>query len=73
VQASAAAGYFATWEDCALVYAGAAPDEISGLLQVNFQLPAQVTNITGQAANGQVAILVTVGTQLALSNIWIAQ
>jgi hypothetical protein len=56
-----------------LVYAGAAPDEISGLLQVNFQLPAQVTNITGQAANGQVAILVTVGTQLALSNIWIAQ
>jgi uncharacterized protein (TIGR03437 family) len=73
VQASAAAGYFATWEDCALAYAGAAPDEISGLLQVNFQLPAQVTNITGQAANGQVAILVTVGTQLALSNIWIAQ
>ena len=71
VQASGSVGYFANWQNCALLYAGSAPEELAGLLQVNFQLPTDVTNITGQPANGNTAILVTVGTQLALSSIWV--
>jgi uncharacterized protein (TIGR03437 family) len=64
VQASAATGYFAEWQNCELLYAGAAPGELAGLLQVNVRLPtAQV------AVGGQTAILVTVGNLSAISAI----
>ena len=62
VQASAQAGYFADWQNCELIYAGAAPGELAGLLQVNFRLPsAQV------AFDGETNILVTVGNLAAMS------
>jgi uncharacterized protein (TIGR03437 family) len=59
-------GLTADWLDCQLLYAGSAPGEITGLLQINFRLPA--ASIRGPF--GQIPIQVTVGGQTTISNVW---
>jgi uncharacterized protein (TIGR03437 family) len=52
------------WTNCSVLYAGAAPGEIAGLLQVNFRLPHWGLPL------GAIPIQVTVGDVVAYSNVW---
>jgi len=53
---------------CDVLYAGSAPEEIAGLLQVNFRLPGMLPE--GILPSPQLSVQVTVGTQSGISNIW---
>jgi hypothetical protein len=49
----------------AVIYAGAAPAEVNGLMQVNIQVPAN-------APSGNLPVVVTVGTAASQGNVTIA-
>ena len=60
-------GYLtADWINCEVLYAGAAPGEVAGLLQINFRLPAA----PAPGPFGEIPIQVTVGGQTTISGIW---
>jgi uncharacterized protein (TIGR03437 family) len=54
------------WKDTHVLYAGAAPGEIAGLMQVNFRLPS----VPAPSLNGQMDIVVIVGGLSNSAPIW---
>jgi uncharacterized protein (TIGR03437 family) len=61
-RATAQCGYFADWQKCELIYAGAAPGELAGLLQVSFRLSS-----ARAVFDGETNIPVRVGNLAAIS------
>lgn len=54
------------WQDTAVLYAGAAPGEVAGLMQVNFRLPS----VQAPFQNGQMTIVAVVGGLSGTAYIW---
>ncbi|HLY19394.1 MAG TPA: hypothetical protein VKR61_19340 [Bryobacteraceae bacterium] len=64
-----AGDYWPTLENCKVLYAGAAPGEIAGLLQVNFGLG---TNVIPSSGPYGTPIQVVVGGLLASASLWVS-
>jgi uncharacterized protein (TIGR03437 family) len=56
-------------QNCDVLYAGAAPGEIAGLLQVNFSLG---TNVTPSSGSYGTPIQIVVGGLLASASLWVS-
>lgn len=59
--------WYYDWTNCELLYAGSAPEEAAGMVQIDFRIPAA----PGPPEFSAMPIQVTVGNQTTRSNIWI--